>query len=62
MRWLPLVAGIVLIGLGGVWIFQGIGVLNGSFMTGQSVWGWIGAACVLVGLPVLAHGWRKARR
>lgn len=62
MRWLPLVAGIVLVGVGGVWIFQGIGVLNGSFMTGQSVWGWVGAVCVLVGLPVLAHGWRKARR
>jgi hypothetical protein len=62
MRWLPFVGGIVLIGLGGVWIFQGIGVLNGSFMTGQSVWGWIGATCVLVGLPVLTHGWRKARR
>ncbi len=62
MRWLPFVAGIVLVGVGGVCIFQGVGVLNGSFMTGQSVWGWIGAVCVLVGLPVLVRGWRKTRR
>jgi hypothetical protein len=39
MRWSLLVVGILLVLVGGVWIFQGIGVLKGSFMTGQALWG-----------------------
>jgi hypothetical protein len=31
-----------------VWIFQGIGVLPGSFMTGQIVWAAIGAVLLFV--------------
>jgi hypothetical protein len=39
-----LVAVAILVGLTGiVWIFQGIGVLPGSFMTGQVMWAAIGA-------------------
>ncbi len=33
---------------GWVWILQGIGVLPGSFMTGQPVWAVIGAILVTV--------------
>ena len=33
---------------GGVWILQGIGVLPGSFMTGQIVWAAIGAVLLFV--------------
>ena len=33
---------------GVVWILQGIGVLPGSFMTGQIVWAAIGALLLLV--------------
>jgi hypothetical protein len=33
---------------GGVWILQGIGVLPGSFMTGQVMWAAIGAVLLLV--------------
>lgn len=52
--------GIGLIVVGGVWILQGIGVLTGSFMTGDAFWGWIGAACLLVGLAILARGLRRS--
>ena len=31
-----------------VWIFQGIGVLPGSFITGQIVWAAIGAVLLFV--------------
>jgi hypothetical protein len=62
MRWSLLVVGVLLVAVGGVWIFQGIGVLKGSFMTGQAFWGWAGAVCVLLGLPILARGLRRARR
>ncbi len=32
---------------GGVFFFQGIGVLPGSFMTGRSEWAFIGAGLVV---------------
>ncbi len=59
MRWTLLVAGIALIAVGGVWIFQGIGVLKGSFMTGDHLWGWIGVGAVVAGVPVFARGLRS---
>ena len=35
-----------------VWIFQGVGVIPGSFMTGDITWTYIGGA-VLIGAAVL---------
>ena len=44
MRRSLLVGLAILCGLTGmIWIFQGIGVLPGSFMTGQIMWAAIGA-------------------
>ena len=60
MRWSLIWTGIALVVVGAVWIFQGIGVLKGSFMTGDASWSWIGAACVLVGLAILARGLRRS--
>jgi hypothetical protein len=34
--------------LGWVFVLQGIGILKGSFMTGQAVWGVIGAILIAV--------------
>ena len=59
----------VLFGLGGVfvvvgviWLGQGVGVIGGSFMTGEAVWAVIGGACVLVGAYLVRVGfrWRQA--
>jgi hypothetical protein len=33
---------------GGVWILQGVGVLPGSFMSGQIMWAAIGAVLLFV--------------
>jgi hypothetical protein len=52
--------GIGLVVVGAVFTLQGLGVLEGSFMTGEATWGWIGAGCVLVGLAVLARGLRRS--
>ncbi len=61
MRWLLVALGAVLILAGGVWLLQGIGVLPGSFMTGQTRWAIIGSACVVVGLGLLTYTLRRNR-
>ncbi len=48
-----LIIGIVLVLIGGVWFFQGIDVLQGSFMTGQALWAVIGAIAVFFGASLL---------
>jgi hypothetical protein len=62
VRWVLLVVGVALVATGVVWIFQGVGRLHGSFMTGQPFWVWMGAVAVLVGLPTAARGLRAAGR
>ena len=44
------IVGLVLTAVGAVWFFQGIGVLPGSFMTGQTRWAIIGATTAAAGL------------
>ena len=46
--------------MGGVWFLQGINVLPGSFMTGQTKWAIYGGALLVVGLGLVAAG--KSRR
>jgi len=50
-----------LIGMGLIWILQGVNILPGSFMTGQIVWAWRGAASATVWLLLLALVNRKRR-
>ena len=58
MRTALIVVGILLMLVGIVWFFQGINVLPGSFMTGQTQWAVYGAIAFLIG--VLAF-WRARR-
>jgi hypothetical protein len=51
--WIRRAIAIVLILVGVVWFFQGIGVIEGSFMTGEAVWAVIGVGCVVIGGAVL---------
>lgn len=44
---------------GGVWFLQGINVLPGSFMTGQTKWAIYGAVCLVLGLGLLIAGNRR---
>ncbi len=52
--------GVVLILMGAIWFLQGINVLPGSFMTGETKWAIIGGICFAAGLALLAIG--KAMR
>ena len=51
--WIRRAIAIVLLAVGAVWVLQGVGVLGGSFMTGQAVWAVIGAACIVGGIALL---------
>lgn len=42
--------GIVLVLIGAVWFFQGIGMLGGSPMTGQSFWAIVGSILIIAGI------------
>ena len=53
--WARGIVGLVLCVVGGVWIFQGTGVLHGSFMTGRSQYAVLGAVALVAGISLL--GW-----
>lgn len=59
MRIASNVAGVLLLLMGGVWILQGINVLPGSFMSGQTKWAIYGGLCVVVGLVLLYSANRR---
>ena len=53
------VAGILCLLAGCVWILQGINILPGSFMTGQTKWAVYGAFLVVVGIVLLISANRR---
>lgn len=58
MRIAAMVAGVLCLLVGTVWFLQGINVLPGSFMTGQTKWAIYGALMFLLGLGLLLAGRR----
>jgi hypothetical protein len=55
------IAAIVLIALGGLWVLQGVGWVQGSFMSGDRTWLVIGAGVVAAGLILLTLSLRRGR-
>jgi hypothetical protein len=53
VTWIRRAIAVALLVVGGVWFFQGIGVIEGSFMTGEALWAVIGIGCVLAGVALL---------
>jgi hypothetical protein len=47
------VLGVLLLLSGCVWFLQGINVIPGSFMTGQTKWAVYGAICAVAGIGLL---------
>ena len=52
----------VLMFFGAVWFLQGVNILPGSFMTGQTRWALIGAAAFVAGLVLLVVARRRTSR
>ncbi len=53
MKWVLNIIGILLILAGGVWFLQGLGVLPGSFMSGQLQWAVNGGVAMVIGAGLL---------
>lgn len=54
MRTVLRILGVLLAFIGAVWFLQGINVLPGSFMTGQTKWAIIGGVAFVAGIVLLA--------
>ena len=48
------ILGIILMIIGTIWILQGVNILPGSFMTGQTKWAINGAIAVVIGVVLFA--------
>ena len=53
------VVGVLCVLMGCVWFLQGINVLPGSFMTGQTKWAVYGGVLLVIGLGVLVMANRR---
>ena len=58
MRSVLTIVGLILVAFGLIWILQGIGVLPGSFMSGQPKWAVIGTITALGGAGLVMTGRR----
>ena len=59
MRYVLLIVGGLMVLVGGVWLLQGVGILPGSFMTGQLFWAIVGAISLAVGGLLVLAGFRS---
>jgi uncharacterized membrane protein HdeD (DUF308 family) len=59
MRIALTVLGILCVLMGCVWILQGVNILPGSFMTGQTKWAVYGCLLALAGIGLLISARRR---
>ena len=48
-----MIPGVLLVVMGLIWFLQGINILPGSFMTGQTKWAVIGGVSIAVGVGLI---------
>ncbi|HEX9340579.1 MAG TPA: hypothetical protein VF992_05340 [Thermoplasmata archaeon] len=56
MRLVLVVFGILLLFAGLVWTLQGVGILQGSFMSNDPTWMWVGGITAFSGFGILVLG------
>jgi hypothetical protein len=61
MRALAIALGVVLVLTGAVWTFQGLGYLEGSPMTGQTIWATLGPIVAGFGVALVVVAARRRR-
>jgi hypothetical protein len=58
LRYVLLIVGGLMVLMGVVWLLQGVGILPGSFMTGQPFWAVMGTIFLVVGGLLVFAGLR----
>ena len=58
-RWL-IIGGLLMVA-GAVWIGQGLGIIPGSFMSGDPFWAAAGGVALVVGVVVMVSALRRPR-
>ncbi len=53
MRILLTIAAVLLIAMGAIWALQGLSIIGGSFMVGQTRWLYIGLLTIVIGACLL---------
>lgn len=61
MKWPLRVFAVILILVGIVWIFQGINVILGSFMSGHIEYTYLGIAVAIIGIGLLIFTNRRSK-
>lgn len=61
MRWVGLVIGVLALLIGAVWTLQGLNILGGSVMSGQTTFVVIGPIIAIVGLVLIVVGARARK-
>ena len=61
MKWLFNIFGVILVLVGIVWFLQGLNVLLGSFMSGNSLYTLLGALLVVIGTIILVFTNRRQK-
>ena len=59
MRPLGIALGVLMVLMGAVWTFQGLGYLEGSPMTGQSIWAVLGPILAGFGVALVVVAARR---
>jgi len=59
LRWISIVGGILVALLGLIWILQGINVMPGTMMSGQSFWAYMGLIAIAIGGGLVYIGVKK---
>jgi len=59
LRYVLLIVGGLMVLVGVVWLLQGVGILPGSFMTGQTFWAVMGTIFLVVGGLLVFAGLRS---
>ena len=61
-RTIVLAVGVIAILLGALFSLQGVGLVGGSFMTGDRLWVLIGVTMIVIGLGLAYNELRTSRR
>ena len=59
MKWVVTLVGALAVVAGIVWTLQGLGIVGGSSMSGDSTWAIIGPIVAVVGMLVVLFGRRR---